>query len=83
VSRLSQPSGLVTRSLIWTWYHAAEGFGLAVPPTLHRLLTACGIRDCSATIKGSRNPMQTLKAAIQILHGGVSVDFASEFLGLY
>lgn len=51
------------------------GFGLAVPPTLHRLLTAAGVRDCSATIRGSRNPMQTLKAAIQILHGGVRHSF--------
>lgn len=48
------------------------GFGLAVPGTLHRLFTACGIRDASATIEGSRNPTEVLKAGIQILHGGVS-----------
>ena len=48
------------------------GFGLAVPPTIHRILTACGIKDCSATIRGSRNPMQVVKATIGILHGGVS-----------
>lgn len=50
------------------------GFGLAVPGPLHRLFTACGIRDASATIEGSRNPMQVLKAGIQILHGGVSLS---------
>lgn len=49
------------------------GFGLAVPPALHRLLSACGIRDCSATIRGSRNDMQVLKAALQVLHGGAAV----------
>ncbi|KAJ9116604.1 hypothetical protein QFC20_000537 [Naganishia adeliensis] len=49
------------------------GFGLAVPPALHRIFTACGIRDASATIEGSRNPMNTLKAALQILHGGAAM----------
>jgi small subunit ribosomal protein S5 len=53
------------------------GFGLHVPPAIHRLLTACGIRDASATIEGSRNPQEVLKAAIQILHGGVSRCFMS------
>lgn len=48
------------------------GFGLQVPRVLHNLFTACGIRDVSATIEGSRNPSQVLHAAIQILHGGVS-----------
>lgn len=48
------------------------GFGLQVPHVLHRVLSACGIRDASATIEGSRNPLNVLNAAIQILHGGVS-----------
>ncbi|KAK4689128.1 hypothetical protein P7C73_g978, partial [Tremellales sp. Uapishka_1] len=48
------------------------GFGLRVPPAIHRLLTACGIRDASATIEGSRNPSEVLKCAIQILHGGAN-----------
>lgn len=43
-----------------------------VPPVIHRVLTAAGIKDCSATIEGSRNPMQVLKATIQLLHSGVS-----------
>ncbi len=47
------------------------GFGLAVPPALHRVLSACGIKDASGTVKGSRNDMQILKAALQVLHGGV------------
>ncbi|WOO81444.1 37S ribosomal protein S5, mitochondrial [Vanrija pseudolonga] len=48
------------------------GFGLQVPRVLHNLFTACGIRDASATIEGSRNPSQVLHAAIQILHGGAN-----------
>lgn len=55
-------------------YHvltSLTGFGLMVPPVIHRVLTAAGIKDCSATIEGSRNPMQVLKATIQLLHSGV------------
>lgn len=48
------------------------GFGLQVPWALHRLFSACGIRDASATIEGSRNALNVLQAGIQILHGGVS-----------
>ena len=44
-----------------------------VPPALHRVFTACGIRDASATIEGSRNPVEVVKCAIQMLHGGVSL----------
>ena len=43
-----------------------------VPPALHRVFTACGIRDASATIEGSRNQVEVVKCAIQMLHGGVS-----------
>lgn len=50
-----------------------------VPPALHRVFTACGIRDASATIEGSRNPVEVVKCAIQILHGGVS-DATQRFL---
>ncbi|WWC72836.1 mitochondrial 37S ribosomal protein uS5m [Kwoniella pini CBS 10737] len=46
------------------------GFGLMVPPMIHRLFTACGIKDASAMITGSRNRPDVLKATIQILHGG-------------
>lgn len=49
------------------------GFGLQVPHVLHRLFSAAGIRDASATIEGSRNPVTVMKAALQILHGGVSL----------
>ncbi|ODN97287.1 30S small subunit ribosomal protein S5 [Cryptococcus wingfieldii CBS 7118] len=46
------------------------GFGLMVPPMIHRVFTACGIKDASAMIVGSRNRPDVLKATIQVLHGG-------------
>lgn len=51
------------------------GFGLMVPPALHRVFTACGIRDASATIEGSRNSVEVVKCVMQMLHGGVSSFF--------
>lgn len=45
-----------------------------VPPMIHRVFTACGIKDASAMIVGSRNRPDVLKATIQVLHGGVSRD---------
>jgi hypothetical protein len=48
------------------------GFGLMVPDVIHKILTCAGIKDCSGTIEGSRNPMQVLKATLQLLHPGVS-----------
>jgi small subunit ribosomal protein S5 len=59
----------------------STGFGLAVPPGLHRLFTACGIRDASATIEGSRNPMNVMKAALQILHGGSALPGFGDGIG--
>ncbi|KAI9636975.1 uncharacterized protein MKK02DRAFT_45683 [Dioszegia hungarica] len=48
------------------------GFGLMVPPALHRVFTACGIRDASATIEGSRNSVEVVKCVMQMLHGGAN-----------
>lgn len=46
------------------------GFGLQVPHIVHRILTACGVRDASATIEGSRNELNVMNCTLQILHGG-------------
>lgn len=46
------------------------GFGLQVPHIIHRIFTACGIKDASATIEGSRNPQNVIQCTLQILHGG-------------
>lgn len=52
-----------------------------VPPAIHRVLTACGIKDCSATIEGSRNPVQVVKCVMQILHGGANPPGLGSGLG--
>ncbi|KAJ3728014.1 37S ribosomal protein S5 [Lentinula guzmanii] len=46
------------------------GFGLRCQPVLHQVLKAAGIKDISAKIWGSRNPIMIMQAALQMLQGG-------------
>ncbi|PWZ02328.1 hypothetical protein BCV70DRAFT_198612 [Testicularia cyperi] len=46
------------------------GFGLRVPPVIHAICRSSGITDLSASIYGSTNPINVVKAALQILWGG-------------
>ncbi|GAW03563.1 37s ribosomal protein s5 [Lentinula edodes] len=46
------------------------GFGLRCQPILHQVLKAAGIKDISAKIWGSRNPIMILQGALQMLQGG-------------
>ena len=46
-----------------------------VPTSMHQVLTACGIRDASASIEGSREAVSVMKCVLQMLHGGVSGPF--------
>lgn len=48
------------------------GFGLRVPPVVHAICRSAGIRDLSASIQGSTNPMNVVKATLQILWGGAA-----------
>lgn len=48
------------------------GFGLMVPHSVHRVLTCAGIRDCSAAIHGSSDPVAVAKCVLQMLHGGAN-----------
>ncbi|CAD6567178.1 MAG: 28S ribosomal protein S5, mitochondrial [Tremellales sp. Tagirdzhanova-0007] len=57
------------------------GFGLMAPASLHQVLTACGIRDISATIEGSREKITVIKAALQMLHGGTNPPFFGNGIG--
>jgi hypothetical protein len=58
---------------IYTWLPLpTAGFGLMVPNSIHPLLTACGIKDASATVDGSREVVSVLKCVLALLHGGVS-----------
>lgn len=54
------------------------GHGLQVPQSVHRILSAAGIRDASASLKGSTHPINVMKAVISLLHGGVSDTLDSE-----
>ncbi|KAJ3341768.1 28S ribosomal protein S5, mitochondrial [Gonapodya sp. JEL0774] len=49
---------------LWT---RAPGHGLVANRNIHTLLTASGIRDCTAKVVGSTNPMNVVKAAYEAL----------------
>ncbi|KAF7426167.1 28S ribosomal protein S5, mitochondrial [Pleurotus ostreatus] len=46
------------------------GFGLRCNPNLHQVLKAAGIKDVSAKVWGSRNPVNVIKAAFRMLQAG-------------
>jgi ribosomal protein S5 len=46
------------------------GFGLRCNPNLHQVLKAAGIKDISAKVWGSRNPINVIKAAFRMLQAG-------------
>jgi small subunit ribosomal protein S5 len=46
------------------------GFGLRCNPNIHQVCKAAGIKDISAKVWGSRNPMNVIKATCKLLHGG-------------
>ena len=46
------------------------GFGLRCNPNLHQVLKAAGIKDVSAKVWGSRNPVSVVRAAFRMLWGG-------------
>ena len=46
------------------------GFGLHCNPYIHQILKAAGIKDCSAKVWGSRNPINVIRATTKLLHAG-------------
>jgi len=46
------------------------GFGLRCNPNLHQVLKAAGIKDISAKVWGSRNPVSVVKAVFRMLWAG-------------
>ncbi|KAJ7185617.1 hypothetical protein C8R46DRAFT_1061221 [Mycena filopes] len=46
------------------------GFGLRCNPYIHTLLAAAGIKDISAKVWGSRNPIGVLKATLRLIQAG-------------
>ena len=46
------------------------GFGLHCNPNVHQILKAAGIKDISAKVWGSRNPLNVIKLLFRMLHAG-------------
>jgi len=46
------------------------GFGLRCNPNIHQVLKAAGIKDVSAKVWGSRNPLNVIKATFRMLQAG-------------
>jgi small subunit ribosomal protein S5 len=46
------------------------GFGLRTNPHIHQIFKAAGIKDASAKVWGSRNPLNVIKATFLLLWGG-------------
>jgi small subunit ribosomal protein S5 len=46
------------------------GFGLRTNPYIHQILKAAGIKDVSAKVWGSRNPLNVIKATFRMLWAG-------------
>ncbi|KAF9239865.1 ribosomal protein S5 domain 2-type protein [Melanogaster broomeanus] len=46
------------------------GFGLRCNPNVHQVLKAAGIKDASAKVWGSRNPMMVIKTLFRMLQAG-------------
>ena len=46
------------------------GFGLRCNSYVHQILKAAGIKDCSAKVWGSRNPLNVIKATFRMLQSG-------------
>ena len=46
------------------------GFGLRCNPNIHQVLKAAGIKDASAKVWGSRNPLMVIKGLFRMLQAG-------------
>ena len=46
------------------------GFGLHCNPNVHQVLKAAGVKDISAKVWGSRNPLNVIKLLFRMLHAG-------------
>ncbi|KAF8439101.1 hypothetical protein L210DRAFT_3543470 [Boletus edulis BED1] len=46
------------------------GFGLRCNPNIHQVLKAAGIKDASAKVWGSRNPLMVIKGLFRVLQAG-------------
>jgi small subunit ribosomal protein S5 len=57
------------------------GFGLQCSPKIHQILKAAGIKDISAKVWGSRNPLNVIKALFRVLHSGNAPLYMGDGIG--
>jgi len=57
------------------------GFGLQCNPNIHQILKAAGIKDISAKVWGSRNPLNVIKTLFRILHSGNAPLYMGDGIG--
>ena len=57
------------------------GFGLQCNPWIHQILKAAGIKDISAKVWGSRNPLNVVKALFRVLHSGNAPLYMGDGIG--
>lgn len=57
------------------------GFGLQCNPWIHQVLKAAGIKDISAKVWGSRNPLNVVKALFRVLHSGNAPLYMGDGIG--
>ena len=57
------------------------GFGLHCNPNIHQVLKAAGIKDISAKVWGSRNPINVIKALFRMLHSGNAPLYMGDGVG--
>ena len=61
--------------------HHLSGFGLRCQSLIHEMCRCAGIHDLAARVTRSRNPMNTVKAALQALRSQRSPDHEARALG--
>ena len=57
------------------------GFGLHCNPNIHRICTAAGIKDISAKVWGSRNPINVIKLTFRMLQSGAAPHAMGDGIG--
>lgn len=57
------------------------GFGLQCNPHIHQVLKAAGIKDISAKVWGSRNPINVIKTLFRMLHSGNAPLYMGDGIG--
>ena len=57
------------------------GFGLRCNPNIHQVLKAAGVKDVSAKVWGSRNPINVIKATVRMVSSGYALPMMGDGVG--